>query len=268
MDPIATLFPEIHAGGFSRVDGTIAFYARVNALLAERASRPVVLDYGAGRGLFLDDPVLFRRDLRRLQGKAGKVIGLDIDDAVLRNPSLDEAHVIAAGDPFPISDESIDLIVSDFTFEHVSDPAWVTAELDRVLKAGGWLCARSPNRWGYIAMGARAIPNILHTRVLRHLQPSKKAEDTFPTRYRMNTPKDLRAWFPINRYDHFVYAADSDPAYVGTSVAATRAFRLVFAVTPRRYRSMLYIFLRKTNSDTSTPSEPDNAGTVAEPIAR
>jgi 2-polyprenyl-3-methyl-5-hydroxy-6-metoxy-1,4-benzoquinol methylase len=52
--------------------------------------------------------------------------------------------------PFP--NETFDLVVSDSTFEHVSDAEQVASELDRVLKPGGWICARTPNRHGYVAL--------------------------------------------------------------------------------------------------------------------
>jgi ubiquinone/menaquinone biosynthesis C-methylase UbiE len=66
----------------------------------------------------------------------------------MQNPALDEAYVFNPKDPLPLGDASIDVIVSDVTFEHIVDPAQAARELDRVLKHGGWLCARTP-----IAMG-------------------------------------------------------------------------------------------------------------------
>jgi SAM-dependent methyltransferase len=243
--PVEALYPEVEAGGFSRVDGTISFYTRVNALLADVGSDAVVLDYGAGRGSFLEDPILFRRDLRTLKGRARQVIGIDIDEAVLGNETVDEAHVIKPGEPLPLANRSVDIVISDFTFEHISEPAWTTSELDRVLRPGGWLCARTPNRWGYIGLGAQAVPNRFHVKFLRQLQPTKKSEDTFPTTYRLNTPKDLKRWFPITSYDHFTYASDSEPAYVGRSVVAARLTRIGFELTPPRWRSMLNVFLHK-----------------------
>jgi SAM-dependent methyltransferase len=243
--PIIRLFPEVYGGGFSRVDGTIEFYVRVNALLSEIGPDAVVLDYGAGRGAGEEDPVRFRRDLRRLQDKAGRVVGVDIDDAVLENPSLDEAHVIRLGQQLPLDDTSIDLVVSDYTFEHVTDPAWVASELDRVLRPGGWLCARTPNRWGYIGLGARAVPNRLHSKFLRRLQPKRRSDDSFPTAYHLNTPRALRRWFPPQRFHQVVYAADSEPTYVGRSMRAARLSRVAFALTPPRFRSVLYVFLEK-----------------------
>jgi SAM-dependent methyltransferase len=244
-EDLATLYPEVQAGGFSRVDGTVSFYGRINALLGEIGPAAVVLDYGAGRGAFLEDPVPFRRDLRRLQGKCERVVGIDLDDAVLRNPALDEAHVVRFGERLPLDDASIDLVVTDHTLEHVTDPAWVASELDRVLRSGGWLCARTPNRWGFIGLGARAVPNKLHARFLRRLQPTKRSEDTFPTAYRLNTPGALRRWFSTQRYRHMVYAADSDPVYVGRSMTAARLSLIAFALTPPSFRSVLYVFLKK-----------------------
>lgn len=38
-------FPEVGAGGFTSLDGTIEFYTRINALLA---SDMTVLDFGGG----------------------------------------------------------------------------------------------------------------------------------------------------------------------------------------------------------------------------
>ena len=242
---LQALYPEIDAGGFSRVDGAIAFYTRVRALLAEAGPDALVVDFGAGRGACLEDPVAFRRDLRVLRTHAGRVVGVDLDPAVLTNRAVDEGHVIIPGARLPLDDESVDLIVSDHTLEHVDDPAWVSGELDRVLRPGGWLCARTPNRWGYIGIGARIVPNRFHVSVLRRLQPTKAVEDTFPTAYRMNTPPDLRRWFPPDRYRHIVWACDNEPAYVGRSQVAARINRAFFSVTPPSLRSILMVFLRK-----------------------
>ncbi|OWY62641.1 hypothetical protein B7486_57335, partial [cyanobacterium TDX16] len=41
------LYPEVGAGGFSRSDGTVEFWSRVQALVTPGAH---VLDLGAGRG--------------------------------------------------------------------------------------------------------------------------------------------------------------------------------------------------------------------------
>lgn len=93
-------YPEIGAGGFSRIDGTVAFYNRVNALLKKEA---VVLDYGAGRGFgHVEDPCEYRRSLCNFRSRIASVIGVDVDEAVMQNPALDEAYVFNPKDPLPI----------------------------------------------------------------------------------------------------------------------------------------------------------------------
>ena len=167
-------FPEAAVGGYSRVDGTVEFYGRINALLQPDAT---VLDFGAGRGVGLqEDPVPYRRSLRILQGKCRRLVGVDIDEAVMENPYLDETHVIAPSSRIPLETASVDLIVSDNTFEHIADPRSTVRDLDRVLKSGGWLCARTPNRWGYIALGASVVPNRWHVPFLRQLQTAPQGD--------------------------------------------------------------------------------------------
>jgi SAM-dependent methyltransferase len=238
----ARFFPEITAGGFTRIDGTVAFYSRINALVSGSS---VVVDFGAGRGQFVGDSVEYRRDLCRLKGRVHRVIGLDVDDVVLENPALDEGHLIIDGGRLPLTDGSVDLIVSDFTFEHVKDPHWLANELSRILKPGGWICARTPNKWGYIAVFARLVPNRLHDAVLRVVQPRKKSIDTFPTVYRLNTRQDLRRFFSVQRFDHIVFEHDAEPAYAANSMLGWRVGLFLSRISPRRVRSMLFVFLRK-----------------------
>lgn len=237
------LYPEVGAGGFSHVDGTMEFYQRINSLLRPEMK---VLDYGAGRGKrAIDDHVVYRRELSTLRGKVAHVIGADIDDIVLSNPSLDEALLLVPGHRLALEDESIDLVVSDFTFEHVTNPEFTTQELGRVLKPGGWICARTPNRWGYIGLSAQLVPNRLHVAFLRRAQPDKEAHDTFPTAYRLNTLTTIDRYFPTPDFRSYSYSMDNEPAYFGRSSALARAVKLSYRVTPSSLSSMLYIFLQK-----------------------
>lgn len=259
--PFGGLYPEVGAGGFSRVDGTVQFYGRVRSLL-----RPdmVLLDFGAGRGVGpQEDPVEYRRGLQVHQGHVARVIGADIDPVVEENPVLDEAIVLdGVSAVLPLADASVDLVVSDFTFEHLDDPAHTARELERVLRPGGWLCARTPNKWGYIGVGARLVPNSFHTRFLRRLQPDRKAEDVFPTRYRCNTLGDVRRHFPADRFEDFSYRHESEPLYAGSSRAAQRLQRGVLAVLPGSMASMLMIFVRKRGGEAGDGPvvRPDGAG--------
>jgi len=241
---LSRLYPEVSAGGYTRHDGFIEFYTRINALLGDDS---VVLDFGAGRGLWAHEPIpAFSQHLRAIETRVKRVEGVDVDPVVLTNPTLAAAHVIAPGDKLPYDDENFDLVLADYVLEHVSeeDAPTVAGEVLRVLKPGGWFAARTPNKWGMIGVGARAVPNNLHTKVLRTLQPERKEEDVFPVRYAMNTRRDLKRLFPAP-HSLVVYGHSSEPTYFGSSKAAWRTAQLVDRLTPPRLAPTLMVFVQK-----------------------
>ncbi|HEV7344496.1 MAG TPA: methyltransferase domain-containing protein [Devosia sp.] len=237
-----TMYPEVAAGGFSRVDGTVDFYQRINALVQPDS---VVLDVGAGRGqAHHDDPSSYRRSLRNFKGRTRRVIGIDVDPVVMTNPSLDEAHLIV-NDKWPVETGSVDVAFSDYTFEHVPDPAAFASEALRVLKPGGWLCARTPNKHGYISIASRLIPESMHGRVLRRAQPDRKEEDVFPTTYLLNTPRDIKGRFSPASWNYYIYTQNAEPAYFGSSAALWRIAGAALKLTPQRFWPTLMIFMQK-----------------------
>lgn len=241
---LARLYPEASVGGYTRRDGFVDFYTRVNALLGPDSE---VLDFGAGRGQWAQDPMPATHTfLRSFHERVRRVVGIDVDAAVISNPTLEDARVVPAGSPIPYADATFDLVLADYVLEHVTeaDAPQVADEVMRVLKPGGWFCARTPNKWGLIGVGARTVPNDLHTRVLTRLQPGRKAEDVFPVEYHMNTPRDLRRLFPAPQ-ELVVYGHNSEPTYMGNSVPAWRAAQLLDRITPPRLASTLMVFVRK-----------------------
>jgi SAM-dependent methyltransferase len=237
------LYPETAAGGFTRVDGTIQFYTRVNALLEPDMT---VVDLGAGRGAgVLDDPVRYRRQLRKIRGKVTRLIGIDVDPIVRDNTMIDEAIIVEPDRAWPVPDRSVDMVISDATFEHIADPALVGAECGRILKSGGWLCARTPNRWGYIALGSRLLPERLHEPLLKILQPHRKQHDIFPAHYRLNTPRSIRRHFPPGLWSHYMYTANAEPTYFGESAIAWRTMMMVFRLLPHSLGTTFMIFLQR-----------------------
>lgn len=209
---LARIYPELAAGGFTRRDGTVQFFTRVNALLSPEMT---VLDFGAGRAEWFDEVSSSKRNLQLMREKVDKVIGVDIDKAVLENPTLDEAIQIAPGQTLPLADHSIDLILADRTLEHLEDPVQTASEFARLLKLGGWICGRTPNKFGYIGIFARLVPNIMHKGILSRLQPWRLAMDVFPTRYLANTQRQLHLLFPQDSWSHHSYGHYPEPLYFG-----------------------------------------------------
>lgn len=242
---LRTLYPEYAAGGFTRNDQQVPFYSRVRALLS---GDETVLDFGAGRGKFAENLAgnKFKLDLVSLNTACGLLVGGDVDPIVAENPLVDQAVVWPVDGSLPFSDSSFDLVVSWAVFEHVERAERCAAELDRVLRPGGWLCAWTPNKWGIVGLGARLVPSAWHAWFLRNIVRDNRAEvDVFPTRYRMNTRRELRRLFPPERYLDASYAMSGPPNYVARSrlaVALVRAYQLF---PGDRTASHLHIFMQK-----------------------
>lgn len=241
--PIDALRPESFAGGFARDNGGVVFYTRVNALLRDDMT---VVDLGAGRGtVFHSGTFGFYERLAKLQGKVKRVIGVDVDSAINEHPFLDERHIIAADGTLPIEDQKVDMVVSDWVFEHVQDPDRFAEELYRILKPGGWLCARTPNRWGYVGIGARLIPNRLHVSLLRRLSPGRHDVDVFPVAYKLNTPSSLRRYFPETHWDHFTFTSNPTPKYYGRSKFIFNIIQAYQNIAPEALKTDLIVLLRR-----------------------
>lgn len=139
-----------------------------------------LLDLGAGAGAVPE------MDFRH---RAARVSGLDPDPRVHDNPYLDEASV-GDGRAIPFPDASFDMVIADNVLEHLDVPEAVFCEVARVLRPGGLFLVKTPNRWHYVPLAARLTPHGFH-RAFNRLR-GRAVEDTFPTRYRANTPRRLR----------------------------------------------------------------------------
>jgi SAM-dependent methyltransferase len=204
---LASFRPEAVAGGLLRDDVEVHFYTRLNALLLPEMT---VLDYGAGRGVaFLDGGSSFLQRLIKLQGKVRRVIGVDIDDSIFEHPFLDERYIVEENAGLPLGDETVDLITAHWVFEHIRDPARLADEFYRILRPGGWICALTPHRWGYVGLAACIVPNKAHKAALR----INNGKDRFDTFYRMNSRSKLKKYFCKTKWLNYSYTRNSTPRY-------------------------------------------------------
>lgn len=208
---VSRFHPEAEFGGFTDIDSTVIFYARVQQLLSPDAT---AIDVGCGRGTQADDPVRLRRELRVLRGKCREVIGIDVDRRAAGNPFLDVFRLIGPSGRWPLEDSAADLAVADFVLEHVTEPDMFFAEAARVLRPGGVLGVRTINAWSYVGLASRFVPDGLHTRLLGSLQPDRQKQDIFPSVYRCNSVPRLRRALAVHGFDAAVYGVDAEPAYL------------------------------------------------------
>jgi SAM-dependent methyltransferase len=242
-DSFAHIYPEVEAGGFAHNDQSMLFFLRVHALLHPDMT---VMDFGAGRGRVAHANPSFVRDFKILKGRCRKVIGVDPDPVVSTNPIVDEAIVIDRSGRIPLSDSSVDLVFSCSTFEHISDPSSAARELGRILKPGGWLCAYTPAKWGYVALGARLVPNALHPHAVRVLSSgSRETDDIFPTYYRLNTIGAVRRYFTPHGFEDYSYYLGGSPSYHANKSILVRLWGAYNALMPPPLKKNFHIFLRK-----------------------
>lgn len=142
-----------------------------------------LLDIGAGRG---GKPTMNFKD------HCAFTAGIDPGDAVFENPALCEAKLQEAPKyAIPYEDNSFNVIVCNSVIEHITDPAFFFSEVARVLKPGGSIFAKTPNKYHYVAFIARFTPFWFHEfyNWLRGVED----DDTFPTTYPCNSRAKLTA---------------------------------------------------------------------------
>jgi len=139
----------------------------------------ILLDVGAGSG---------RVQQMNFRGVVKEVWGIDLDERALTNPFLDNALVGSAESMPFFRDESFDMVISNNVLEHVTKPDSLFKEVNRVLKNGGLFITKTPNKYHYFALMARATPTWFH-KIYNRVR-GRDAEDTFPTFYKVNCMKD------------------------------------------------------------------------------
>jgi SAM-dependent methyltransferase len=152
----------------------------VAAALAGLPAAPRVLDVGTGSG-----PAALAA-----ARSGARVVGLDLEPGLLRVAAERARRAGSpvgwvAGDarrlPFPAG--TFDVVLSTFGVMFAPEPAWVAAELVRVIRPGGRLAVAS---WTPDGIMGRIAPT-----VLRHLDTPPSADG--PTRW--GDPGQVEAWF-------------------------------------------------------------------------
>lgn len=227
-------------GGFSTRDGTLDFYLRIRSLAT---SDMTVLDLGAGRAAWFEDGRQdFVSSLRKMKGYVRSLIAADVDPVVMNNRACDSAVLIEEGH-IPLQPDAVDLIICDFVLEHVDDPKSFIDEVERVLKPGGWFCARTPHKYCYVALLSRLLPNRFESAMLSRAQPGRKSEDVFPKRYKMNRLKNIAVLFPGWDNESFIYR--SEPSYHCGRQYMYNIMDFIHRIMPAFFSGTLMIFVQK-----------------------
>jgi SAM-dependent methyltransferase len=158
-----------------------AYHAEIEKRLAPGMT---VLDVGCGKGRLNPFPWKRHPEIR--------VVGIDPDPEAAVNEWVREFHPMRPGEPWPVPDESIDLAICRYVVEHVEDPDAFLADVRRVLRPGGRFLFLTPSRYHPVMLVSSLLPHGLHQAILGRTKRSA-GNDVFPTFYRMNSKRDLRA---------------------------------------------------------------------------
>ena len=198
-----------------------------------------VLDLGAGAGIVAQ---------MNFRGRAARIYGVDPDTRVESNPYLDEGK-IGVGESIPYADSSFDMVFADNVLEHLDDPAAVFSEIHRVLKPGGLFLAKTPNRWHYMPIIAQLTPHAFHQYVNR--SRGRASSDTFPTRYRVNSPGAVRRYAGLTGFEvEGIRLSEGRPEYLRMSFPTYLLGLIYERLVNRipilsRFRILLTVRLRK-----------------------
>jgi len=120
----------------------------------------------------------------RLVRSTAFLVGLDLDEGILRHPHL-TYRIWGDAEALPFRDESFDLVTANMVVEHIADPRKLLLNVGRVLRPGGRFLFVTPNVLCPYLSVARMVPDSVKRPLVRFLE-KRSDEDIFPTHYRMN----------------------------------------------------------------------------------
>lgn len=148
-------------------------YERTVIQAIKHIKNPLVLDIGGGKQCFLAS--------RNISDK--RIICLDLQ---MRQLCANyDANYLIMGDALsiPLSDNSVDLVISRSFIEHVPSVETFFKEANRVLKKGGYLISVFPGKFAIFAMINQFLPEHLSKQALHHLVSTRDDELGFKAYY-------------------------------------------------------------------------------------
>jgi SAM-dependent methyltransferase len=180
---------------------TTTIYARLVDDLVQNDTR--VLDVGCGHADLVGSSLALSR----------RAVCIDTDERALATNEVIHYRVGADAEHLPFRRGSFDLVLLAWVLEHLPHPVSSFLEIRRVLSPGGRVVFVTPNAWNYNAWLIRIVPNAFHSFFTSRLY-GRDAEDTYPTRYRSNSLRRLRATLPSLGYQQERVILNGDPTYV------------------------------------------------------
>jgi|NGEPerStandDraft_6_1074524.scaffolds.fasta_scaffold02065_6 ubiquinone/menaquinone biosynthesis C-methylase UbiE len=150
------------------------------------------LDLGCGHQLFPEWMPGAIQEAEAIAEPIKQVVGIDRDFSSLAQHATFGNKVCGELHQLPFRDGSFDLITANMVIEHIEHPDVMLSEVSRVLKPRGVFLFHTPNKRGYSTL----VTDLFPQRLIPHLSSfllGRKAEDVYPTFYRLNTSHDIHS---------------------------------------------------------------------------
>jgi 2-polyprenyl-3-methyl-5-hydroxy-6-metoxy-1,4-benzoquinol methylase len=172
---------------FRLFNGTPTDWQIFHKLIADRLRLGMaILDVGCGKGSICPFP------WNDYPNKY--LVGLDPDETASENPYLDRLVTLrspADHQKWPLEGRTFDLVIGRYVLEHVDSPSEFLDNVWRVLKPGAEFIFLTPNLLHPAILASWVLPHSVKQRTLRATKKELDIGDVFPTRYRLNTARDL-----------------------------------------------------------------------------
>jgi SAM-dependent methyltransferase len=178
---------------------------RISSLLADEQPH-LVVDVGGGRSCLFAES--------RPPGSNMHIVAVDsAADELALNEDADETVVADASRGLPFSDESVDLLVSRVTLEHLPDVGGFIEETARVLRPGGWCVHLFAGRNAPYALANRVLPPKLASRLIHLLVPGSEGVLGFRAYYDRCSPRGVEGLLRRHGFEKVSVEAGYEQAF-------------------------------------------------------
>lgn len=183
-----------------------------------------------------------------------KIVGLDLDGRVLRNPYLDEAYNINAYDiADKLADTKFDVIYSQMVAEHIDDGVrFISTQLD-ALRDGGVLIHSTVSKHYWTSIINDFLPENIKNWLIKHLGSGRDAEDVFPAHYQLNSKRQIKKICGDCNAEFKIVRQDEPPGYLRRSITLMLIYTLFHKplqfVVPSIRPTFIFIVSKKNNEE-------------------
>jgi ubiquinone/menaquinone biosynthesis C-methylase UbiE len=180
------------------------YLERVVRLMQERRAE-VVVDVGGGRSCHFA--------ASRPPGVGTRIVAVDpAADELSLNRDVDETVVADASRELPFPSESVDLLVSRMTLEHLPDVSNFVRESARILKPGGWCVLLFAGRNAPYAFVNRVLPPRVASWLIHLLKPGTEGVLGFRAYYDNCSPSAIERVLRDSGFDEVTVEVDYEQA--------------------------------------------------------